>query len=134
MAATKTPANPAKEQNFVAQDQIWKCHVNMELEAAKVWPSKWGFLTMSYHEMLQDQTLKKEGVKLELPEHLQTRPTTSPEKYFQVGASPAVPPTTQGLIGWRSTVPELQLERFGKVHHGKSSFLKELGWPGDACD
>ncbi|XP_066558210.1 ciliary microtubule inner protein 1 [Amia ocellicauda] len=132
MAATKTPANPAKTCNYVAQDQIWKCHVSSELESAKAWPSKWGFLTTSYTELLQE--MKKEDGKLELPAYLQTRPATPPGTYTQVAPSPAVPQTTQGLIGWRSTVPGLELERFGRVHRGKGSFLKKMGWPHDACD
>ncbi|XP_020337671.1 uncharacterized protein C20orf85-like [Oncorhynchus mykiss] len=131
MAAPKQPGS-GKEFNFVDQDKIWKVHVKIELESAKAWPNKWGFLTTSYKTQEQSHKLK-EVVRLELPQHLKTRPPSPPEKYIQVGPSPPVPQTTQALIGWRSAVPELQLERYGKVKCGKKSFLKELGWAFDAC-
>ncbi|XP_066518714.1 ciliary microtubule inner protein 1-like [Hoplias malabaricus] len=128
------PNVPSKTYNYVDRDEIWKVHVNVELESAKVWYSKWGFLTDSYKEtMMESKRLKDSMMKLELPQHLKTRPPTPPEKYIQVDHSPPVPQTTQALIGWRSTVPELQLERFGKVNCGKKSFLKELGWTFEAC-
>ncbi|XP_036387676.1 uncharacterized protein C20orf85 homolog [Megalops cyprinoides] len=131
MAVTKTSGNPC---NLVDQDQIWKVHVNVELESAKAWPAKWGFLTESYKEAMQESNKAKEKiVQLELPQHLKTRPPTPPEKYIKVGPSPPVPQTTQAFIGWRSAVPELQLERYGRVKCGKRSFLKEMGWVLDAC-
>uniref|UniRef100_A0A4W5PAR8 Uncharacterized protein n=1 Tax=Hucho hucho TaxID=62062 RepID=A0A4W5PAR8_9TELE len=132
MAAPKQPGS-GKELNFVDQDEIWKVHVKIELESAKAWPNKWGFLTTSYKETQEQSHKLKEVVRLELPQHLKTRPPSSPEKYIQVGPSPPIPQTTQALIGWRSAVPELQLERYGKVQCGKKSFLKELGWAFDAC-
>ncbi|KAJ8400826.1 hypothetical protein AAFF_G00391800 [Aldrovandia affinis] len=131
MAAPKTPGKPC---NFVDQDQIWKVHVNVELESAKTWPQKWGFLTESYNEVIQESSkINDTVVKLELPQHLKTRPPTPPEKYIEVGPSPPVPQTMQAFIGWRSGVPALQLERYGRVKCGKKSFLKELGWDLDAC-
>ncbi|XP_039591358.1 uncharacterized protein C20orf85-like [Polypterus senegalus] len=133
MAAAKPPANPAKTCNFVAQDQIWKSHVHMEEEAARAWPTNWGFLTTSYQELVVNNSeMKKDKSQLELPEQIQTRPTTPPEKYIQVAPSPPLPQTTQGFIGWRSTVPELQLERYGRVYKGQKSFLRDMKWPREA--
>ncbi|XP_030634967.1 uncharacterized protein C20orf85-like [Chanos chanos] len=128
------PSTTEKIYNYVDLDEIWKVHVKIEKESAKAWPNKWGFLMESYNETLQKSGKVEESMaKLELPKHLKTRPPTPPEKYIKVGPSPPVPKTTQALIGWRSAVPELQLERFGKVNCGKKSFLKELGWAFDAC-
>uniref|UniRef100_A0A667XNB6 Ciliary microtubule inner protein 1 n=1 Tax=Myripristis murdjan TaxID=586833 RepID=A0A667XNB6_9TELE len=100
-----------------------KAHVKVERDSSKAWIDKWGFLT------------DRESVKLkepELPPHLKIRPPTPPEKYIQVSPSPVVPQTTQGLIGWRSSQPHLQLPTYGMVHHGRRSFLRELGWTLDA--
>ncbi|KAI1899935.1 hypothetical protein AGOR_G00067050 [Albula goreensis] len=131
MPTSKSPSQPC---NFVDQDQIWKVHVNVERESAKTWPQKWGFLKESYNEEKQESSkMKDKMVELDLPQHLKTRPPTPPEKYIEVRPSPPVPQTTQAFIGWRSAVPELQLERYGRVRCGKKSFLKELGWALDAC-
>ncbi|KAJ7998825.1 hypothetical protein DPEC_G00208990 [Dallia pectoralis] len=131
--ATPKPPGPDKEYSFVNQDEIWKIHVKKELESAKVWPNKWGFLAESYKETQEASHKLRDAVKLELPPHLKIRPPTLPEKYIQVGPSPPVPQTTQGLIGWHSTVPGLQLDCYGKVQYGRKSFLKEMGWAFDAC-
>ncbi|XP_067102856.1 ciliary microtubule inner protein 1-like [Osmerus mordax] len=127
-------ASTSKPTNSVDQDEIWKSHVKVELESAKGWPNKWGFLTESYREAQRQSLQLNKTVKLELPLHLKTRPPTPPEKYIQVDPSPPVPQTSQALIGWRSSVSELQLERYGKVHRVRKSFLKELGWSFDSCN
>ncbi|XP_038553636.1 uncharacterized protein C20orf85 homolog isoform X1 [Micropterus salmoides] len=119
--------------NFVHQDEIWKAHVKVEKDSADVWPNKWGFLTKVYKEYMSESVKLKEAVRVELPHHLAARPPTPPEKYIKVDPSPPVPQTTQALIGWRSGHSHLQLEKYGVVHHGRRSFLKELGWPLDAC-
>ncbi|XP_071401223.1 ciliary microtubule inner protein 1-like [Centroberyx affinis] len=124
MAASQRTSAPI---NCVEQDKIWKAHVEVERESAKAWPNKWGFLTEAYKEYQRESAKLKEVVRVELPHHLKTRPPTPPEKYIHVGPSPPVPQTTQALIGWRSAQPHLQLENYGMVHHGRRSFLEELG-------
>ncbi|XP_044065701.1 uncharacterized protein C20orf85 homolog [Siniperca chuatsi] len=119
--------------NFVHQDEIWKAHVKVEKDSTKVWPNKWGFLTEAYKEYERESVKLMEAVRVELPHHLAARPPTPPDKYIHVGPSPPVPRTTQALIGWRSGHSHLQLEKYGTVHHGRRSLLKELGWPLNAC-
>ncbi|XP_034441107.1 uncharacterized protein C20orf85 homolog [Hippoglossus hippoglossus] len=130
MAEPKRTSEPI---NFVHQDEIWKAHVNMEKDSAEIWPNKWGFLTEVYREYKLENVKLKTSVRVEPPLHLVPLPETPPEKFIQVGPSPPVPQTTQALIGWRSGRAHLQLEKYGPVHHGRRSFLKELGWPLDAC-
>ncbi|XP_051269787.1 uncharacterized protein C20orf85 homolog [Dicentrarchus labrax] len=120
--------------NFVHQDEIWKAHVKVEKDSAEVWPNKWGFLTETYKEYERESVKLKETVRMKLPHHLAARPPTPPEKPIQVSPSPAVPQTTQALIGWRSGPSDFQLEKYCTVHHGRRSFLKELGWPFDSCN
>ncbi|XP_016891924.2 uncharacterized protein C20orf85 homolog [Cynoglossus semilaevis] len=114
MAEGKRASEPI---NFVHQDEIWKAHVKLEKDSSEVWPNKWGFLTSVYQECRSENTkLKKPGAgELQEPH---------PEKQVH---------TTQALIGWRSGHSHLQLEKYGAVHHGRRSFLKELGWPFDSC-
>ncbi|KAI3369691.1 hypothetical protein L3Q82_024536 [Scortum barcoo] len=110
-----------------------KAHVKVEKDSAEVWPNKWGFLTETYKEYKRESLKLKEVVRVEIPHHLANTPPTPPEKQMNVSPSPPVPQTTQALIGWRSGRSHLQLEKYGMVHHGRRSFLKELGWPLDAC-
>ncbi|CAD7669198.1 unnamed protein product [Nyctereutes procyonoides] len=49
----------------------------------------------------------------------------------EVLPSPPVPKTTQGFIGWRSGVPNLNkgLEHDCEIRSCKGAYAKELGWP-----
>ncbi|XP_058487176.1 uncharacterized protein C20orf85-like [Solea solea] len=124
MAESERTSEPI---NFVHQDEIWKAHVKLEKDSAEIWPNKWGFLTEVYKEY------KTENMRLKEAERAEPQPVTPPDKYIHVGPSPPIPRTTQALIGWRSGHSHLQLDKYGVVHHGRRSFLKELGWPFDAC-
>ncbi|XP_041835888.1 uncharacterized protein C20orf85 homolog [Melanotaenia boesemani] len=119
--------------NIVHRDEIWKAHVKLEKDSAEVWPRKWGFLTDIYKEYEMESVKMKKALKVGLPNHVVVRSPTPPQKYIHVGPSPPVPQTSQALIGWRSGHAHLQLEKYSTVHHGRRSFLKELGWPLDAC-
>ncbi|XP_030276537.1 uncharacterized protein C20orf85 homolog [Sparus aurata] len=119
--------------NFVHQDEIWKAHVKAEKHLAKDWPNKWGFLEETYKEYEKESLKLKEEARTKLPHHLTARPPTPPEKHIHVSPSPSVPKTTQAFIGWRSAHSDLQLEKADTLHHGRRSFLKELGWPLHSC-
>ncbi|XP_051804482.1 LOW QUALITY PROTEIN: uncharacterized protein C20orf85 [Acanthochromis polyacanthus] len=154
------PQRTSEPINFVHQDEIWKAHVKLEKASADAWPSKWGFLTEASKEYKMESEKLKKAVKVELPPHLAARPPTPAEKciqvlltnlfnylsiylsnelshshliFLQVGPSPPVPQTTQGLIGWRSAHAHLQLEKPNTMQHGRRSLLRELGWPLEAC-
>ncbi|XP_065502024.1 ciliary microtubule inner protein 1 [Caloenas nicobarica] len=124
----------AKPCSFVARDEIWKRNIETELEAAKRWSHKWGFLKTPLEELIEDEKKENTKPKIELPEHLQVRPVTPVEKYIKVLPSPPVPRTTQGFIGWRSVVPGLELERGYQILSCKSAFFKDLKWPCEPSD
>ncbi|KAM6113084.1 ciliary microtubule inner protein 1 [Pterocles gutturalis] len=126
-------SDPTFSCNAVARDNCWKKCIETELETAKRWSHKWGFLKTPL-ELTEDE--KKENTKpnIQLPEHLQVRPVTPVEKYIKVMPSPPVPKTTQGFIGWRSAVPGLELERGFQIQSCKGTFFKDLKWPREPSD
>ncbi|XP_047930610.2 ciliary microtubule inner protein 1 isoform X5 [Anser cygnoides] len=105
-------------RDFVAEDKCWKRYIESELEAARKWSHKWGFLKTP-PELIEDEKKEKTKPKIQLPKHLQIRPVTPVEKYITVNPSPPVPKTTQGFIGWRSSVPGLELERCFEIQSSK---------------
>ncbi|XP_048676460.1 ciliary microtubule inner protein 1 [Caretta caretta] len=111
-----------------------KYHVETEFEAAKKWSIKWGYLTTPFEELIKDEKKEPTKPKIELPEHLQIRPVTPVEKYIKVYPSPPIPKTTQGFIGWRSSVPGLELERYYQISSCKGAFHKDLKWPDEPSD
>ncbi|KAM4583478.1 ciliary microtubule inner protein 1-like [Fundulus diaphanus] len=117
----------SKPTNFVHQDEIWKAHIKIEKDAVE----SWGFLSEAVKEYEMKSVKLKGAIKTELPPDQMTRPLTPPPKHVHVGPSSAVPVTTQAFIGWRSG--SSQLEKYSTVHHGRRSFLKDLGWPLEAC-
>uniref|UniRef100_A0A8C3RMG4 Chromosome 20 open reading frame 85 n=1 Tax=Chelydra serpentina TaxID=8475 RepID=A0A8C3RMG4_CHESE len=84
--------------------------------------------------LIKDERKEPTKPKIELPEHLQIRPVTPVEKYIKVYPSPPIPKTTQGFIGWRSSVPGLELERYYQVRSCKGAFHKDLKWPDEPSD
>ncbi|XP_069809487.1 ciliary microtubule inner protein 1 isoform X1 [Dendropsophus ebraccatus] len=108
-----------------------KTHVKKEQESTKMWPESWGFLTAPHNESRTEDEMKAKEMaeKIRIPERMKVRTVTPMEHYIKVDPSPALPQTTQGLIGWRSTVPTLQLERYGRTRHLKGDFCKSMKWP-----
>ncbi|XP_075757253.1 ciliary microtubule inner protein 1 isoform X1 [Pelodiscus sinensis] len=85
-------------------------------------------------KLIKDEKKEPTKMKIELPEHLQIRPVTPVEKYIKVYPSPPIPKTTQGFIGWRSSVPGLELERYYQIRSCKGAFHKDLKWPDEPSD
>lgn len=50
---------------------------------------------------------------------------------FYTDKSHLFPKTASQMVGWRSTNPVLQLERFGKYANGKNTITKSLKWPNE---
>ncbi|XP_014834742.1 PREDICTED: uncharacterized protein C20orf85 homolog [Poecilia mexicana] len=119
--------------NFVHQDEIWKAHIKIEKDSGESWSKNWGFLSEAYKEYEMKSVKLKTGLKTELHPELTIRPLTPPQKHIQVGSSSAVPLTSQRFIGWHSGSSCPHLEKYGAMHHGRRSFLKDLGWSLDAC-
>ena len=124
--------------NYVANDEIWKSHVNMEWSAAKKWPNNWGFMTTSYKDLaeqvLPPKSDAEKAPKVQLPESLQPPPITPIEKYIKIGQSPPYPKTSQNAVGWRSTKPDCSLEIYGKYARGKGALIEQLNWPLEAIN
>lgn len=118
--------------NYVANDEIWKSHVHMEITAAKKWPQNWGFMTQSYKDLVGDSLLSDKQdskSKVQLPEHLRMQAITPIEKYIKIGKSPSYPETTTSEIGWRSSKPDCLLDIYGGQARGKGGLIKQLNWP-----
>ncbi|EHB00735.1 hypothetical protein GW7_10215 [Heterocephalus glaber] len=131
MAGKMMSIEAAQRMNLVAQDEIWRYLLKAESEARKNWAQNWGFLTTSLEELIQGEEPHTPKPKVELPEHFRIRPVTPIEKYIKVLPSPPVPQTTQGLIGWRSSVPGLSkcLEHDNMIRSCKGAYARGLGWP-----
>ncbi|XP_040544294.1 uncharacterized protein C20orf85 homolog [Gallus gallus] len=132
--ATPPGGEMAEPRSAVAEDSCWKRYVESELETARRWSHKWGFLKAALEELIEDEKKEKTKPTIQLPEHLRIRPVTPVEKYIKVNPSPPVPKTSQGFIGWRSAVPELQLEHCFQIQSCKGAFFKDLKWPREPSD
>ncbi|XP_066186545.1 ciliary microtubule inner protein 1 [Sylvia atricapilla] len=110
--------------NYIARDNYWKDQIEKEADAAKRWSEKWGFLKTPLEELIGEEKKKDAKPKLQLPDHLQIRPVTPVEKYIKVLPSPPVPKTTQGFIGWRSSIPALALEQDYQIRSCKGAVCK----------
>ena len=51
-AAGAAGAKPGKESNAVHDDAIWRQLIKYELDWARNWQSKWGFMIDAYEELV----------------------------------------------------------------------------------
>jgi len=139
------PAAPAKGQglavagcNYVAQDQIWKDHINQETVASKKWPQNWEFMTTKYEDLVKDDfkaRLEEKANRAPLTPVLAIPPVTPLQERVKVYPSTKnVPVTASAMIGWRSTEERLKLEKYGGYAKPKGSIVKSLNWPLEAVE
>ncbi|ELT93176.1 hypothetical protein CAPTEDRAFT_156825 [Capitella teleta] len=120
--------------NFVAQDEIWKSHIKQEVVAAKKWPQNWGFLTTRYEDLVKDDMPPREPRSLPPAPVLAAASPTPIGHHIRVDPSPKpIPETSNKMIGWRSSVDSLRLERYGRYAKPKGSILKSFDWPAEAA-
>ncbi|KAL7057791.1 hypothetical protein AAHC03_016843 [Spirometra sp. Aus1] len=116
-----------------SKDLVWKDRIRKETQTAKIWPTRWLFLTKTQKEVLGDdieQLIDKARPKIELPENMRPPVSKSAIDYLKPIPSPMPPPkTTSGLIGWRSGHECCLLERATENMHPQGDFLKRMGWP-----
>ncbi|XP_006814295.1 ciliary microtubule inner protein 1-like [Saccoglossus kowalevskii] len=147
-----------KISNFVHNDEIWKDHVNYELQSLRKWPDKWGFLTHEYNRMhrrligetltpdlasIDSRATPRKDCGLKLPA-IQARPNQGKQmkvelvkqKSTQTGRpmlSAQFPRTTAEEIGWKSAMADYQLEMYGRYltpkARGQQGIRKMLNWP-----
>lgn len=138
-------APPSKNQglalagcNYVAQDQIWKDHINQETTSSKKWPQNWEFMTTPYGDLVKDDFKKREQEKAVRPPltPVRTIPPVTPlqERVKVYPSTKPVPSTASAMIGWRSSVDSLKLEKYGGYAKPKGSLIKSLKWPMEAVD
>uniref|UniRef100_A0A0B6ZJA1 Uncharacterized protein n=1 Tax=Arion vulgaris TaxID=1028688 RepID=A0A0B6ZJA1_9EUPU len=128
--------------NYVAQDQIWRDHVDNAHAVATQWPDRWGFLTLDYDELVKDEfpnrepdKTKRGAAKKALRNLKEARPATPIEKYITVlPSTKPVPKTTAGEVGWRSADKLLALDKYGTYARPNGNILKQLNWPRDAVE
>uniref|UniRef100_A0A8C4WD91 Ciliary microtubule inner protein 1 n=1 Tax=Gopherus evgoodei TaxID=1825980 RepID=A0A8C4WD91_9SAUR len=131
--------NSKHESNLLGKSNIIsvcfrKYHVEAELEAAKKWSVKWGFLTTPFEELIKDERKEPTKPKIELPEHLQIRPITPVEKYIKVYPSPPIPKTTQDLLAGDHRCQDWNLNVYYQIRSCKGAFHKDLKWPDEPSD
>ncbi|PIK42383.1 hypothetical protein BSL78_20745, partial [Apostichopus japonicus] len=112
-----------------------KDHIKYEIDASRKWPAEWGFLRTSYKDLVKDDFQEREVKKIELPPSLTLPPITPISRYITVLPSPQpYPRTTSCEVGWRSSQPQLSLERYGRYARPKGGLVKQLNWPPEGVD
>ncbi|XP_057291058.1 uncharacterized protein C20orf85 homolog [Hydractinia symbiolongicarpus] len=121
---------PGKIGNVVAEDLIWKDHVLKEHTAVKQWSKNWSFLAnLSIEERQQrkkqrsNYLSKNEENELKLPLLVAVNTQSKQDTSF--------PKTSTGLIGWKSSNPKMNLERYGNYAKPVRTFLCQMNWPAE---
>jgi len=122
------------EHNYAGENQIWRDHIEHELQTARNWDKTWKFMKTDYKELVRDNyAAAEQRQEIPIPKHLRIAPAPSLEECVTVHPSTRpVPRTTSGEIGWLSTDTLLQLEKYGRYGRPKGSIVKQLNWPYEA--
>ncbi|XP_034249819.1 uncharacterized protein C20orf85 homolog, partial [Thrips palmi] len=113
--------------NKVLQDGILKEKVQLQELTRKTWQRKWGFLAD------QEQAFKQEAAAADV-DHRRVGLRAEPRTLKLVDAvlpSPPIPRLSSGLVGWRSSQPELTLERVGALYKSPLRTIDPPEAPGD---
>jgi len=116
------------QENALWMEEIFKDHVKKEKFAQKNWKKEHGYIMEEIHEMeekLKKIDAEKEKICRKSDEVKAAAP--KPKKH----QPPPVPLTTSEMIGWRSTDPRYNLEKYKKSNknHCKGDIVAKLKWP-----
>jgi len=127
-----------KVDNFCYQDEIQRRVVRREKRAAKLFPSRWGFVCDHIKETEQKliESRKEDSTKekVKIPDDLVPRPATPIEMFTKIGQSPSYPKTSSAVIGYRSSQRDCNLDNFANRARAKGSLYKQLGWGFEGCN
>ncbi|XP_074662128.1 ciliary microtubule inner protein 1-like [Tubulanus polymorphus] len=124
-----------KHLNFVHNDEIWKDHVQTEMQSQiKKWPEKWGFLTEEYRKMNRILQGKPPTPR---PSSGQKCTSTIPLKLPPINQRNVTrfPQTTAQEIGWKSTCPPKNFNKWGQTRRAtRTGLLKMFKWPREGIE
>lgn len=85
-------------------------------------------------QLIKDDFPAKSDQRCQIPTPVKVKAPTPLEDRVKIFPSPQpVPITSGGMIGWRSSVDNLKLERYGGYAKPKGSILKSFKWPAEAA-
>lgn len=128
------PSIPATS-NYVADDKIWKDHINLEHSAAKRWPENWGFLSTLSQEFAGESQGSREdpaAMKVKNRREALKLPPIDQKMLTQLSVGKSTQPypkTTSRMVGWRSSEEQCKLEKYGRYTKKQQTFLKSMKWP-----
>ncbi|XP_052129559.1 uncharacterized protein LOC113202799 [Frankliniella occidentalis] len=110
----------------VLQDGILKEKVHLQEMTRRTWQRKWGFLAE------QELAFKQEAAAVRVdPRRVRPRGEHQHKRHDAILPSPPIPLLSSGLVGWRSSQPELSLERVGALYKSPLRTIDPPEQPGD---
>nr|CAH8872108.1 unnamed protein product [Trichobilharzia regenti] len=108
----------------------------MEARESRAWSKNWSFLTLTPEEILKNEMhdlVDSQRKPIEIPEHLKITEAVPISDYIKIEPSPTpIPLTTSKMIGWRSGLPQYQLDKYNVTRRPQGSLLKRFNWPLEA--